>query len=106
MVASGVKYVENRTWGKNSDGRRTKGLDGMIGIHRGGRDGAIIATCKVKMIISPEQALKHFPDQEDHIGGPQCWILTEVRKCQPIPCKGKLGVWECDIDPANIKYID
>ena len=105
-IANGSKYVENRSWGKNSNGSLRKGLDRTIGIHRGGKGGAIIATAKVAMILTPEQALKYFPEQKQHIGGPQCWILSEVKRIKPIFCAGNQGLWEINLTTSDIEYLD
>ena len=105
MIASGEKIVENRSWGLNADGSWRKGLDEPIGIHRGGKDGAIIATAVVDAILTPREALKRFPEQEEHIGGPLCWILTRVRRIEPIPCKGTQGLWKADLSGKKLEYI-
>ena len=84
-IAAGEKTIENRTWAPR--------YRGLIGIHRGGRNGAIIATANLSEIISPAEALQRFPSQKPHIFGPMCWILTEIEKIQPIPCKGRLSLW-------------
>ena len=105
-IACGDKIVENRSWGLNTDGSFRKGLDGLLGIHRGGKDGAIIATAIVDTILTPKEALKRFPKQKRHIFGPQCWILTNVRRIKPIPCKGNQGLWKINLSKKDLKYID
>jgi hypothetical protein len=93
LVANGTKYVENRSW---SPFRRNGIQPGdRIAIHRGGKDGAIIATAVVADVVPPVVALAVLPSQEEYIGGPLCWVLTHIRKLRnPIPCKGRLGLWD------------
>lgn len=98
LVLSGEKMVENRTW-RNNDiiGRR-------LAIHRGGKDGAIVCTVRVMDIVSVKAALEMFPEQEDYICGPWCWILGELQEVEPVYCKGALGLWtvpDGQIKPAK-----
>jgi hypothetical protein len=85
-VASGKKLVENRSWGRN--------VRGTIAIHRGGKGGAIIALVDVVDVVEPVEALKKYPRQKQWICGPWCWILKNVRRIPPVPCKGRLSLWE------------
>jgi hypothetical protein len=91
LITSGKKFIENRSWGKN--------VRGQICIHRGaekGKQGVIIATAYVADVITKEEALKQFPEQAEYITGPLCWVLDNVTPVEPIPCKGKLSLWEFD----------
>jgi len=91
LIADGIKRVENRTWGD----RLPAGLLSQpIGIHHGGKHGAIIATARVVAIVTPEEAIAMLPDQEEYIHGPLCWILSDAQRIDPIPCKGNIGLWE------------
>lgn len=85
LVLSREKRVENRSWGANVRGR--------IAIHQGGPGGGIVAVATVTEVVSPDEALRRYPDQAAHIGGPLCWILTDVRRVGPFPCPGRLSLW-------------
>ena len=91
-VLRGKKRIENRSWGGN--------VRGVIAIHRGGPGGGIVATAEVIDVISPEQALRRYPDQRPYICGPLCWILDHVRRVGPFPCRGRLSLWTV---PAEIE---
>ena len=87
LVASGAKTVENRSV-------RLR-FRGKIAIHRGGKDGGIVAVADVVDVVTPEEALRLRPDQREHICGPWCWLLGNVQKIEPpLPCSGKLGLWK------------
>ena len=87
LIVDGIKRIENRSWGKN--------VRGIIGIHRGGKYGAIIGQVEVVNVLNCEEALKQFPEQEEFISGSLCWILKNaIRFEKPIPHKGKLSLWE------------
>lgn len=89
QVLSGDKIIENRSWGSHSKlaGKR-------IAIHSGGPGGSIVCTVVVKAIIPDKLARKLFPKQRRHISGPLCWILADMVKVQPIPCGGRLSLWD------------
>ncbi len=111
MIARGVKRVENRTW-------RTK-YRGPLAIHVGksltwmeseDRDawperygvdmpradeltfGAIIAVAELVDCVRVEDlpaGLRGHP----FAAGPWCWVLGNVRRVDPVRCKGAQLVW-------------
>ena len=85
-IMAGAKRVENRSW------LPPEGV-GRIAVHRCGKDGAIIGTIEVAEVITWEEALERYPEQDDYIAGPWCWVLRDPRPCEPIPCKGRLNLW-------------
>lgn len=87
LIASGVKWIENRTW-KTS-------YRGPLAIHRSGENGAVIAVCELTRILHPDQAMREFPLQQEFIEGPWCWVLAHTRRIPHIPMRGRLGLWEC-----------
>jgi hypothetical protein len=97
LVRDSKKLVENRSWAPPASliGER-------IAIHRSGSGGAIIATARIVGVVLPEVALAILPeDQEDHICGPLCWLLADVRRLkEPVPCKGRLSLWDA---PASVQ---
>jgi hypothetical protein len=50
---------------------------------------------RISAVIPWEQALKLFPEQDAYIEGPLCWVIESFRPCVPVPCKGRLSLWEC-----------
>jgi len=91
LIVSGQKRIENRSWSTHYRGRFL--------IHPSGRGtgpgprGAIIGSVELVDDLTPEEALRRFPGQAQHIFGPRCWVLAKPQPCEPIPCKGKLNLW-------------
>lgn len=98
MIATGEKWIENRTW--------ATAYRGQLVIHAGaGKSmlerpehvklftfGAVVAVvtmiaCVHKTKLSREQ-LEH-----EHAHGPWCWVFADVRRVGPIPYKGAQGLW-------------
>ena len=86
-IASGKKRIENRSWGAT--------ITGDVALHRCGRGGAIIGIMHVACVIPWQQALAEYPEQNEYISGPLCWIVDRFTPCAPLPCSGKLSLWEC-----------
>jgi len=64
-----------------------------LGVIQGG---AIIAVMDIVEVITWEEALARYPDQDQYISGPLCWVIGSVRQLpEPIPCPGRLSLWEC-----------
>jgi len=89
LVKTGEKIIENRSWGDHGKlaGKR-------IAIHSGGKGGAIVCTVVIKAIIDVKLARKLFPKQKKHIHGPKCWVLGDRVVVNPVPCTGKLSLWD------------
>jgi hypothetical protein len=100
LVANGSKSIENRSWAN------AKVIGTRIAIHRSGADGAIIATAVVGGVVTTQVAEMICEEgQEKYISGPLCWLLGGVVKLKhPIPCSGKLGLWE--VPPAILQDIE
>lgn len=114
LIASGRKFVENRSWpttyrgplaihaGKGTQYRTRKQLEAEFA----DSVGCIIATCEVVACIELAQPHKEQVEEleaagiswdafksHEHTEGPWCWILSEVRRCEPIKVTGKQGLW-------------
>ena len=88
LIMSGEKRIENRSWGKS--------VRGDIAIHRGGAGGAVLGVVAVVDVLSAGDASARYPEQSEYIHGPLCWVLDNPRPLQnPIPCKGRLSLWDC-----------
>lgn len=120
LIASGEKWVENRTWAVQ--------YHGPLAIHAGkGQQyltaeqlaeyptGCIIAVANlvacVKLATVHEYAQQewsrnliaftnkswHSVATHKHTEGPWCWILEDVREIDHIPVRGAQGLWECKL---------
>lgn len=87
QIAAGVKRIENRSWGAT--------VRGEVALHRCGKDGAILGVMHISDVVTREEAVRLFPDQEPHIIGPLCWVIDRFTPCPPVPCKGRLSLWPC-----------
>lgn len=112
MIAAGEKWVENRVWSTN--------YRGPLAIHAGKGTqyltrkalheyphGCIIAVANLFACMLLESMRRLNPDQKirrseltiadvlchRHTEGPYCWILRDVRPCEPVPCTGERGLW-------------
>lgn len=116
LIADGQKFVENRKWSTN--------YRGEIAIHAGQGTqylskpelakyptGCVIATARLIECVSLswikdtvanslnvrtssewitwQEVLDH-----DYTEGPYCWVLDDIRRIEPVPAKGKQGLWE------------
>jgi activating signal cointegrator 1 len=118
LIAAGVKRVENRTWHTS--------YRGPLAIHAGRyydvyaprplaireryprtephTRGAIIAVVELVDILQITD-LQTSDQDLTFVRGPWCWILAAARAIAPIPCSGRLGLWDCPdhlIDPRAI----
>lgn len=118
LIASGEKWVENRTWATN--------YRGLLAIHAGkgtqclGRDelasyptGCIVSVARLTACVKIEDVrsgttLFGFPGgcgktyaaigEHQYSQGPFCWVLEDVVKLDvPIPCVGKQGLWDSPV---------
>lgn len=87
QIASGVKRIENRSWGS--------GFAGDVALHRCGKNGAILGVMHVSEVLPWVDALAKFPEQDEFIVGPLCWVIDSFTPCTPVPAKGKLSLWPC-----------
>ena len=121
LIASGEKFVENRTWGTN--------YRGPLAIHAGkgsqylDRDelrkyptgcviaiGTLLACMRLDILreLGKHQQIQAFGvtvgDVLDHkhTEGPWCWILRDVRRIVPAPARGAQGLWEWDGEPDQL----
>ena len=107
-IAAGRKRVENRTW-------ETK-YRGLLAIHAGKsrkwletedeadyaglplQFGAIIAVAVLEDCVEYEGAGPHrkYPwfEFHRHAEGPWCWVLSNVRRIEPVSYSGSQGLWE------------
>lgn len=112
-IARAGKCIENRTWATGHRGAIAihasagKGGDAGLGpiLARLGIEppdeyprGAIVAVAWLADCLDGDDpALAGNPWAE----GPVCWVLREVRPlARPVPCKGRLGLWDVPADVA------
>ena len=119
LIASGEKWVENRTWETLHRGylaihagKGTQYLDRKSLIESEYPTGVVL--CRVRLVACLHlQSIRDgklpregFPDAgytveqflaHEHAEGPFCWVLSDVRPyLEPIPARGKQGLWDWD----------
>lgn len=101
LIARGDKPIENRTW--------ATAYRGPLAIHAGkSREwldddderlypgmvfGAVIAIAELADCVRVESLPRHLQHHE-HANGPWCFILSNVRRIEPVPFRGAQGFWE------------
>lgn len=113
LILIGDKHVENRTWPTR--------YRGPLAIHAGkSREwldafdednateagyplvfGAVVGICTLADCVHVDQINagqldERFPQliHRDHVGGPYCWVLTDVRRLvTPVPWRGAQGLF-------------
>lgn len=126
MIASGEKWVENRTWRTN--------YRGPLAIHAGlgskylkkkelaeYETGSVVAIAWLSLCVSKSEAqYQHKQGSESKIDvswseivnhkyseGPVCWVLEAVTKLsKPIPCKGAQGLWVLPAEIETLIWLD
>jgi len=126
LMAAGLKRIETRSWGTKYRGRviihAAKGfppyarqlcgrhpfLDALHGLGISSRDfpfGALIATADLYDIVRIVDGFV-FPDEPelsfgDYSPGRYAWYYRDVKKIDPIPYKGALGLFEVDLNKED-----
>lgn len=127
MIASGKKWVENRTW-------RTS-YRGPLAIHAGKgskyltkqeladfETGAVVAVTWLSACfnLSIAKSLDSKESRQEGCGytfgevilhkyaeGPVCWVLEAVAMLsKPIPCKGAQGLWVLPAEIETLIWLD
>lgn len=108
-IASGLKTIENRTWYTSYRGPiaihagvSTKWIDAARGLlpeapHRRYLEfGAIVAVGTLADCVPVAEV------QGDRFAsGPWCWLLRDVRPCEPLTLKGRLGLFNLDAETLS-----
>jgi activating signal cointegrator 1 len=117
LIASGEKWIENRTWPTSyrgavaihaGKGTQYLGQDELKEYHTG----CVIAIANLTACVSAGELSMHGNDgvaqsllipgtsktwadalKHKHAEGPWCWILEDIRKIAPVPCRGAQGLW-------------
>ncbi|MHB1844897.1 MAG: ASCH domain-containing protein [Deltaproteobacteria bacterium] len=100
MIASGEKTIETRTW--------TTAYRGPLLIVSSREPKIEPVGCAVAVVLledcrpmtrKDERAAccRIYPDA-------QAWVLSSIRKVQPVSIKGSLGVFDCPLAPEDLKY--
>lgn len=117
LISEGVKPVENRNWPFEERVRQRKAIIGTrIAIHAGKTfdlDAAhglmgwpppvpaiVVASRLVSSAILCTAVVDRFVSTMDSrwFCGPVGWMLRDVRKFEPVPCRGAQGLWDVPAD--------
>jgi hypothetical protein len=122
LIASGLKFVENRTWATS--------YRGPLAIHAGKGSqyltpqqlamyptGCVVATCELVACVHIDQLrekanIEGYPQQicdkskktitevllHDFTEGPYLWILEDIRPIQDYEIRGAQGLWNIELE--------
>lgn len=97
MIASGEKTIETRTWSTDYRGSllivssKTPRIEPI---------GCALATGK---LIDCRPMIKNDEEEAccELYPGAYAWVLTNIRRINPFPINGKLGLYDVDYDPEG-----
>lgn len=114
LIVQGRKTCENRTWetlyrgllyihaGKSRQFLELDDDGTEYDIHVDEMQfGAVVAIADLVACLHwqsqllPEWVGKMTEEQREHVSGPFCWILANVRPVIPVAWRGAQGLWEC-----------
>lgn len=101
MIAAGEKTIETRTWRTNYRGPLliVSSREPRIAPAGFALAVAVLDDCRPMTRRDEREACcRVYP-------GAQSWVLRDVRKIEPVPIKGALGVFDCPIDADEFKYL-
>lgn len=119
LIADGRKWVENRSWPTH--------YTGQLLIHAGKgtqyltvsqladyETGVVVAVAELSACLDWHFIQRQHQNDESlpglngrtlqdvahhqHTEGPWCWILSNVRRCQPYSLPGRQGIWQLTDD--------
>lgn len=107
LIARGEKLIENRSWPTSYRGplaiHAGKSLQWFdddnhpkanYGIKREAVPfGAVVAVADLIGCLRVAQLPPELRSSE-HANGPWCWVLENVIRLDPVPCRGAQGLWE------------
>ena len=105
LIAFGEKTIEVRSWSTSFRGR--------LLIHASGKDivedgitlpaGYAVATVEVVEVRPFTAADMEAACLEEMPDGPCfAWVLRDAQEIEPVPCKGRLNLWDADIMPVPL----
>ena len=101
MIASGAKTIETRTWATPYRGRLLIISSKSPNIPPPGYvvAVAVLRDCR-PMTRQDERAAccRVYP-------GAQAWVLAEIRRIEPVPVRGALGVFDCPLEEQDLIYV-
>lgn len=101
MIASGAKTIETRTWATPYRGRLLILSSKSPNIPPAGCAVAVavLTDCR-PMTRQDERAAccRVYP-------GAHAWVLAEIRRIEPVPVRGALGVFDCPLEEGDLVYV-
>lgn len=102
LIADGEKTIETRTWSTN--------YRGPLLIVSSKRPPIQPAGCVVALVdLVGCRPMTHYDVEAarcDLYDGAVAWILARIRKVQPIPVRGSLGIYDLPYSASDLKVVD
>lgn len=115
LIARGEKPIENRTWPTTyrgplliHAGKSREWMDYEDGLRYPELAfGALVASanlvaCLLLTDVAPWPNRWEHLRRHEHANGPWCWVLEDVRRITPVPCRGAQGLWELPPEVAAV----
>ena len=101
MIAAGEKTIETRTWATN--------YRGPLLIISSKRPHIPPAGCVVA--VATLVACRSMTRRDEHAAccpvyeNAHAWVLENVRKVEPIPVRGALGIFDCRVEEGDLALV-
>ncbi len=101
LIAAGEKTIETRTWVTSYRGPLLIVSSKRPRIEPAGFALAVatLTGCR-PMIREDEKAACCRLYPRAHV-----WVFTDIKRIEPIPVKGSLGIFDCPLEPEDLTYI-
>lgn len=110
-IANNIKTIETRSWPTNYRGEilicstvagknKTTSKSFIFG------NAIAVATLKDCKPFTREDRKKALVHWSTNMQGMYSWHLTNIKPIKPIPVKGQQRIYNVNIDPSDIEYLD
>ena len=99
MIADGSKTIETRTWPTNYRGELLIVSSRRPDIEPAGCAVATATLVDVRAMQPADEAAARFP----WLPGLKSWVLEDVQAIEPFPVRGRLGIYEVEVEPGMIR---
>jgi hypothetical protein len=99
MIANGEKAIETRTWSTDYRGDLLIVSSRKPDIPPAGYALAVVRVVDCRRMTKMDESAARCPIYP----GAYAWVLDSVRKVNPFPVKGRLGVFDVGVPVSNLK---
>lgn len=100
LITSGEKSIETRTWGTEYRGPLLIVSSRTPRIAPAGYAVALVDVVECRPMMLSDEKGARCPVYDNAIA----WLLRNIRAIEPFPVKGQLGVFDVDVEPADLRF--